>query len=213
MRSKNDSAQTMPEGYDLSQRIIDNYRLSTQPVRTDYLDYLAQKSITWADELEQKRESQKKSPNVENDTKAIVDRVFAVLEAYVLELNKVSRVRDLLVTTTAPSRSQEVLEFDRARQPIKSLIVYRTRFSTSRLSLVVRGIGSRVEFFLMPCDRVMGLYRAEAEVGALMVFDSEPSLAGLSWTVEGKPLSTDRLERYSLLALEHLLDKTREEVG
>jgi phage portal protein BeeE len=61
MRSKNDSAQTMPEGYDLSQRIIDNYRLSTQPVRTDYLDYLAQKSITWADELEQKRESQKKS--------------------------------------------------------------------------------------------------------------------------------------------------------
>ena len=35
----------------------------------------------------------------------------------------------------------------------------------------------------------------------------------MSWSVESKPLSTDRLERYSLLTLEHLLDKTREEVS
>ena len=37
-------------------------------------------------------------------------------------------------------------------------------------------------------------------------------MTGLAWFVEGKSLTPDRLERYSLLALEHLLDKTREEI-
>ena len=177
MQAKNNAAFRTPDAGDLSQRIIDNYRLSTQPVRTDYLDYLAQKSLDWADDLAKKRESRSQSHNIEEDTKSVVDRIFSVVEAYVLELNKVNRVRDLLVTITAPTRSQEVLEFDRDRQPVKSLFVYRARFSTSRLSLIVRGIGQRVEFFLMPCDRVMGLYRAEAELSPLMTFQSERALS------------------------------------
>jgi hypothetical protein len=199
---------------DLRKHYIENYRASTQPVRSDYLDYLAQKTLTWADELELKRESNSFIQQKEiQTTTAVVDRIYAVLDAYVLELNKVCRIRDLHVTTTHPGHSLEVLEFDRARQPIKSLSLYRARFSTSRLSLVVRGLADRVEFYLLPCDRVMGLTRAEAEVGALMVFESEVGMTAVSWSVEGKTLTDDRLERYSLLALEHLLDKTREEVG
>jgi hypothetical protein len=35
------------------------------------------------------------------------------------------------------------------------------------------------------------------------------SATDLAWQVEGKPLTADRMERYSLLALEHLLDSTQ----
>lgn len=215
MRCKSDTGlrAPLPDSGDLNQRIIENYRSSAQPVRRDYLEYLAQKSLSYADELDQKKNNQAPALNVEQNTKAIVDRIYSILEAYALELNKVGRARDLFISTTAPSRLEEVLEFDRSRQPTKSLTVYRARFSTNRLSLVIRGLGHLVEFFLLPGDRVIGLSRAEAEVSPLMIFQSEPSMAGLSWFVEAKPLTADRLERYSLLALEHLLDKTREEVS
>ncbi len=57
MQSKNDIGfrATLPDAGDLSQRIIENYRLSAQPVRRDYLEYLAQKSLGYADQLEQRK--------------------------------------------------------------------------------------------------------------------------------------------------------------
>jgi hypothetical protein len=215
MQSKNEMGlrAPMPDSGNLSQRIIENYSRSAQPVRRDYFDYLAQKSLSYADELDQRQNSQAPAYNVEQNTKAVVDRIYGILEAYALELNNVGRARDLFISTTPPACSEEVQEFDRFRQPIKSLTVYRARFSTMRLSLIVRGLGHLVEFFLLPGARVIGLSRAEAEVGPLMIFQSEPAMTGLSWFVEAKPLTADRLERYSLLALEHLLDKTREEVS
>jgi len=202
----------LPEPADLSQRIIENYRLHSQPVRKDYLEYLAQKSHTYSCEMETLQEGQP-AYDVDQSTRSMVDRIFNILEVYTLQLNKMSRMRDFYVSATEPARVVEVQEYNRFRQPLKSLTVYRARFSTQKLSLSVRGMGNHVEFFLLPGDRVMGLSRAEAEVGALMVFQSEATMTGLSWFVEAKPLIPDRLERYSLLALEHLLDKTREEVG
>jgi hypothetical protein len=215
MRSKTalDFSAPLPDAGNLSQRILENYRLNAQPVRRDYLEYLAQKSLTFADELEHRKSNQPAAYDPEQSTRTVVDRIYNLLDSYALELNKILRTHDLFVSATAPSRSQEVLEYDRARQPLKSLTVYRARFSTTRLSLVVRGLGNLVQFFLLPGDRVIGLSRAEAELSPLMVFQSEQGLTGPSWFVECKPLTDDRLERYSLLALEHLLDKTREEVS
>ncbi len=116
--------------------------------------------------------------DVEQNTKTVVDRIYGILEAYALELNKVGQARDLFISTTAPARSLEVWEYDRMRQPIKSLNVYRARFSTNRLSLVVRGLGHLIEFFLLPGDRVIGLSLAEADVSPLMIFQSEPATIG-----------------------------------
>jgi hypothetical protein len=212
-RTELDFRAPVQDAGNLSQRILDNYRQAAQPVRSDYLEYLAQRSLSFADELEQRKSSQIPSGDVEQNTRAVVDRVYGILDAYALELNKILRSNDLFISATAPSLQQDVLEFDRARQPLKAMAVYRARFSTSRLSLVIRGLGNAVQFFLIPGDRIMGLSRAEEEIGSLMVFQSELGLTGLSWFVEAKPLTADRLERYSLLALEHLLDQTRQQVS
>lgn len=193
---------------DLNSRIIENYKQTTSSaVRSDYLDYLARKTLSFAEIQDQER-LPKEAAQEKDICRAVVERIFGLLEPYTIELNRINKLKQLHITAVPPSATGEVLEYDRNRRPLRSVTYYRARFSTSRYSLVVRGLKNRVEFFILPADRVIGLTAAEAQLEPLMVFASE----GGAWWVEGKSLNTDRFERYSLLALEHLLDCTQEEL-
>lgn len=210
----NQLSRTMPgEGpMDLSQRIIENYQTKcSQAVRPDYLEYLTQKALRYADQTEPKPVA----VDFDGACAALVERIFALLEPYTVELNRVNRLKQLHMTAVSPTRTNEVLEYDRNRRPLKTISFFRARFSTSCLSLVVRGLRNRVEFFILPADRVIGLAAIEAETSPLMVFEADPEVqsnAAIAWSVEGKSLSLDRIERYSLLALEYLLDRSQEEL-
>ena len=225
---------------DLKQTIIDNYRSQSQNVRPDYLAYLTQKSLAYSDRVSQTEISAEQARGaIDQGTMALVDRIFALLEPYTQEINRINRVKELHLSCVAPTRSCEAIEIDRQRQPSKSTCYYRSRFSTSKLSLVVRGLQGKIEFFIFAADRVMGLSNEEACHQPLMVFEAEIGLSGnlegnrernsernthistesnfqsqpqISWNVEGKPLSADRFERYTLLALEHLIDRSHEEL-
>lgn len=221
---------------DLKQTIIDNYRSQSQNVRPDYLAYLTQKSLAYSDRIAQTEISTEQARvALDQGTMALVDRIFALLEPYTQEINRINRIKELHLSCVAPTRSCEAIELDRQRQPSKSTCYYRSRFSTSKLSLVVRGLQGKIEFFIFAADRVMGLSNEEACHQPLMVFEAEIGLTGniernsernsnlsiesnfqkqpqISWNVEGKPLSADRFERYTLLALEHLIDRSHEEL-
>lgn len=214
-----------PDGsINLKQTIIDNYRSQSQNVRPDYLAYLTQKSLAYSDRVAQTEISAEQAKAaIDQGTMVLVDRIFALLEPYIQEINRINRVKELHLTCVAPSRSSEALELDRSRRPSKSTCYYRSRFSTSKLSLVIRGLQGKIEFFIFAADRVMGLSHEEACHQPLMVFEAEISLSGnfdtgnqsqplLSWTVEGKELTSDRFERFTLLALEHLIDRSHEEL-
>lgn len=187
---------------DLSQRIIENYRSSSQSVRPEYLEYLAAKTQNFAQATEAAEVNQ------DRQTPLLVEKIFALLEPYITELNRVNRLKQLHLTAVSPSHCNEVLEYDRNRRPLKSKTFYRARFSTSRLSLVVRGYQNKVEFFIIPADRVIAMTAIEDQTEPLMVFENLEQ----NWWVEGKPLTADRFERYSLLTLEHLLDSTQQEL-
>ncbi len=205
---------------DLSQKIIDNYRSVTQTVRPDYVAYLTQKSFAYSERAkETARNSERAQALIEQAMVALVDRLYGLLEAYTQEINRVNCAQQLHLTCVAPSRPSEALELNRQRQASKTTSFYRTRFSTSKFSLVIRGMQNRVEFFLIAADRVMGLSHEESRYEPLMVFEAEVELDAangtceLNWMVENKNLTADRFERYSLLALEHLIDRTQEELG
>ncbi|CAN5525776.1 hypothetical protein BH11CYA1_BH11CYA1_41380 [soil metagenome] len=205
---------------DLKQTIINNYRSQAQPVRPDYLAYLTQKSLAYSDRVKQTAISAEEArAAIDQGTTILVDRIFALLEPYTQEINRINRVKELHLSSVAPSRSSEALELDRSRQPSKSTCFYRCRFSTTKLSLVIRGLQGKIEFFIFAADRVMGLSNEEACHQPLMIFEAEidsaadNSRAQLSWNVEGRVLSADRFERFTLLALEHLIDRSHEELG
>lgn len=191
----------------LNQRIIENYRALTNTVRQDYLQYLTAKTEAYALGAGPQAEPTT-ARNVKAEMRGYLERIFQILEAYAVEINRVNRLKDLTISMVSPSEALEVFELDRLRRPSKTASFYRCRFSTRQLSLVVRGLDNRIDFFLLPADRVIGLSRAEEECGALMTFSAGEAAA--DWQVENKTLSDDRLERYSLLALEHLLDSTQE---
>lgn len=214
-QASNLSGQPTPQG--LTQHIIDNYRSISTSVRQDYLDYLTAKSAAYAESARQTASREITAEERINRTMvSLVDRIFHLLEPYALELNRVNALRDLHLSSQPPSVSTEASEYDHMRRPGRTVTYYRARFSTGRFSLVIRGIGGRIDFFMIPTDRIMGLSRIEGETAPLMTFaaseEETPSGFSDNWVVEGKLLNADRLERFSLLALEHLLDRTQEDI-
>lgn len=196
----------------LRERILGDYSARSGGVRQDVVKLLKQSSSdylnvrghseTWVSEEE---------AAMAQSMIAVVDEIFSVIEPYVLELMREFAGTDLNLTLTAPEKVKEAAEFDALRRPVQTLVTYRGRVSTTSLSVVVRGRENRVDFFLMPSDRVIGLSRAEDAREPIMSFVGSRLAEGIDWQVEGKPLTHERLQRYCLLLFKHLLDKTREE--
>jgi len=201
------------DNLNLNQTIIENYR-STQSVRPDYLAYLTQKSMAYSNRArETELAAEQAQIAIDQSMVALIDRIFGMLEPYLQEMNRINRVAEMHLSFVAPGRSNEAIELDRSRKPSKITSFYRCRISTGKLSLVIRGLQGRVEFFIIQADRVMGLSNEEACHQPLMIFEAEISNNGLTWMVEGKQLTSDRFERFTLLILEHLLDLSQEELN
>ncbi len=143
---------------------------------------------------------------------ALVDRIFNTLEPYIHELNQTFRATDLSITFTPPSVVNENFSLDSLRRPSVVVSSYRCRISTSCLALVIRGKEDRIDFFILPVEKVMGLSKTEDQHDPLMTFTANAQSGMIYWEVEQKPLTEERLEKYILLVFEHLMDETREEL-
>ena len=61
----------------------------------------------------------------------------------------------------------------------------------------------------------MGLSRVESQHPPIMSFNgrANPRTEFNEWEVEGKPLTSERLERYCLLLFNHLVEETRNDLN
>ncbi|MBI5174389.1 MAG: hypothetical protein SFV17_09765 [Candidatus Obscuribacter sp.] len=207
MKPVNTNALPQTSAQGLSQHILENYRQLSSSVRQDYLDYLTAKTRDYAKSVSVRCES---GTSQSHEMKALLERIYFTLEPYAVELNRVngSEARILELSVQPPCLTNEITDSSSQRRADRTVSYYRCRFSTRLLSLVIRGSEDCIDFFLIPTDRVLGLSLIEAQTKPLMSFTFEHAQG---WTVEGKELNHDRLERYSLLTLEHLLDRTQEE--
>lgn len=208
MKPVNTNALPQTSAQGLSQHILENYRQLSSSVRQDYLDYLTAKTKNYAKSV---TVGSKTSMSQGHEMRTLLERIYFTLEPYAVELNRVNTIegaRILDLSVQPPCLTNEIAEGRSGRRADCTVSYYRCRFSTRILSLVIRGSEDCIDFFLIPTDRVIGLSIIEAETTPLMSFTFEQAQG---WTVEGKELNHDRLERYSLLTLEHLLDRTQEE--
>lgn len=195
----------------LSDLILKNHNRSPRQVRPDYMDHLAVKTREFEriyyggdDPASCFTRDTDRPP----DQRAMVDRIFALLEPYAHELCRMSGPGALSVTAHAPAESREIIAEDWPHRPPQAVCFYRCRFATSAFSASIRGLEGQVKFFLMPVEQAIRLNDAEEEFGCLMTFEDTSN----GWTVEGKDLSDNRLERYSLLFFNHFVDRTRQEL-
>lgn len=194
----------------LSQAIIGNYTETISPKNREFLDNLTRESQEFL-AGQNRRNTGELPTTVATQMMKLVDKVFAILDPYVVELNTSFRATDLSVTSTPPSMVTE--SFDESfRRPAIKVSSYRARVSTSRLSLVIRGKEGRIDFYILPVNQVIGLSKTEDMHLPLMTFTAEAKHGEICWEVEGKELSSDRLERFTLHSFEHLIELTREEI-
>jgi hypothetical protein len=200
---------------DLAREILGNYKVRVQNVRMEFLQNITKDSLNFlAGQKLQERQRLSLDDVIAESMKSVVDEVYTTLEPYLSEFNKAVACTQLSVSSTSPALVKEVLSFDSLRRPVHTVSSYRCRISTCRLSIVVRGQHNKVDFFVLPVEQVMALTNVESQHVPLMTFSGEDNGIGLiDWQVEGKPLTSDRLERYCLHLFDYLIEQTRDELA
>jgi hypothetical protein len=143
----------------------------------------------------------------------MVERVYSLLQPYVLHVNEAVGASALAIASTPPDEILETTDGDWPVQPPHEVSYYRARFSTHSLSIVIRGAEDRVDFFVLPADQIMRLSKAEDAFGPLMTFKASLDSGNVVWEVEDKPLTDERFERYCLLLLDYFMKQTQEELA
>lgn len=198
---------------ELAQQILVNYADSVTPLRRDFLKTMTSTSAEFLAQRQHRPVEPVYTPtSMSTSMSSLVDRIFNTLEPYIHELNQTFRATDLSITFTPPSVVNENFSVDSLRRPSVVVSSYRCRISTSCLALVIRGKEDRIDFYILPVEKVMGLSKTEDQHDPLMTFTANAQRGAIYWEVEQKPLTEERLEKYILLVFEHLMDETREEL-
>jgi hypothetical protein len=194
----------------LSEAILNNYKAHAQNMREDILEHITNESLAFLQKQAVKANYHRAVNAVMEDSmRSVVDEVFGTLEPYMTKKNIALAGTSLTVSFTQPGAVTEALSYDRSRQPLSTVTTYRARISTSRFSIVIKGKDSAVDFYFLPVEKVMGLTRIVSEHNPIMSFTGEPNCGLIDWQVEGKPLTSERLERYCLLLFDFLIKETR----
>lgn len=195
----------------LSETILNNYRAHAQNIHQDILDHMTNESLQFLAKQEFKKNRKRAIETImEESMRSVVDEVFDTLEPYMVKLNESLNGTALTISFTHPSDVTETLSFDRSRRPLTTMSSYRARICTNRYSLVIKGKDGAVDFYFLPVEQVMALTKIECEHTPIMTFTGTPNCGLIDWEVEGKPLTSERLERYVLLLLDYLIKETRD---
>lgn len=201
-RYPSDGAQSQ-----LSARILDNYISSSRNLRQPFLDHITQKSLTiHANHQARLLQAESEEGALERSMKRYINEIFSLFESYSVMLNRNIGIASLQIVWTEPNAVTETVEYDRQRQPLTSVTTYRCRFSTSKLSLVIRGQDSMIDFFILPVESVIGLSKTESQHLPLMTFTGELMGSEINWEVENKKLTDERCERYCLLLFDYFIE-------
>lgn len=146
--------------------------------------------------------------------RAVADLVkwfFGQLELCSYEFNRVVGWGELNITTTAPDIVTEVLRTNRFGEILESVTHFRARLSTRHMSLVIRGSKRRIDFFLIPVDKVIGLSRAESTFVPVASLTAQGNADTIWWEVNRKPIDQAGMEVMVMCIFEQLVTASREQ--
>jgi hypothetical protein len=202
-------------GADLARKILRNLTsggIDSSGVRTDYVEHLTNKSKAFFKSYEKGFGIVNDDDILRDATLRMVERIFNLIEPYVVHFNNAVDSSQLCLAATPPDEILETVEGEWPFRAAQEVSFYRARFSFHNMSLVLRGSDDRVEFYVLPVDQVMRMSAVEDQYGALMVYNAKVFNGKVEWEVEGKPLTDERFERYCLLMFEYFVKESQEEL-
>ena len=143
---------------------------------------------------------------------SLIERLFDSLRLYCFQFNRALGWPELHVTTTKPEFVSEVMRYNKLREPIESYSYYRARLSTRHVSLMMRGRRDKIEFFLLPPDKVIALSLTEANYEPISRLNALLTGDLVTWGLDGAELTEAGYEVLCMQLFEKLIAKSREEL-
>jgi hypothetical protein len=207
-----DVAQTAPTRQ-LRDQILTAYqnqpkeesRLFVNRLRDESLSFLAQRRGVRMQQMQ-------RLARLNESMTIVVRRVFDVLECFALELNCYVGCTELQTALTRPQHVREVTRFSKSRQPLEIVAFFRARLASPSWSLVIRGRDDRIEFFLIPVGKVMGLSKSEASYEPVAVLAAQIKDDQVDWSLDNKPFSSDIEQELCMALFSKLIDATKQQL-
>ena len=181
--------------------------------------------LSWMDELKADSESfinGRRDDVYEDELKAslyrsavtyLVDRIFQDLRWFAFEYNKVAAGTALQISSSILGEVTEVTRANRKREAEQTATYFRARLANRRHSLVIRGSGSQIEFYIVPVSQVMALSIVETEFAPVATMQIKVNELGMSWRLRGSNFSPDTIEELSMGMFTRFVEATKRELA
>lgn len=199
----------------LREQILSSYQQTPDAERQRFVERLTNESLSFLAKRKGMRLQHMQTMALYNESMSIlVSRIFDRLESYSMELNAYLGCTDMQTVLTRPAHVREVTRYSKARQPMETVTYFRARIASPSWSLVVRGRENKIEFFLLPVERVMGLSKSEALFDPICTIQASEinEMQKVCWELDERPLTALREQEVSMELFMWLLDVTRKQL-
>ncbi len=181
--------------------------------------------LNWMDELKSESEdfiNCRRDNLVEDELKAsqyraaisfLVDKIFQDLRWFAFEYNKVASGTALQISSSILGEVTEVTRVNTKREAEETATFFRARLANRRHSLVIRGSGNQVEFYIVPVSQVMALSLVETEYAPVATLQVRVSDEGISWRLRGMKFKPDTIEELCMGMFARFVETTKKELA
>ncbi len=140
---------------------------------------------------------------------SVMEQLYMCLRRMQFHYNTVTAGTDLYVTDTMLDDVTETLQVNRFGEVELSVHYLRARFSTNPISLVLRGRGDVIEFFLIPAAHAMSLSKIESESTPLLMVQVRVLAGRTSWRIVDEEPNVNELDDLAMWLFDRLIDATK----
>ncbi|CAN5286773.1 hypothetical protein BH11CYA1_BH11CYA1_12130 [soil metagenome] len=181
--------------------------------------------LNWMDQLKSESEdfiNGRRDDLYEDELKAslyrsavtyLVDKIFQDLRWFAFEYNKVAAGTALQISSSILGEVTEVTRANRKREAEQTATYFRARLANRRHSLVIRGSGSQIEFYIVPVSQVMALSIVETEFAPVATMQIKVNELGMSWRLRGAHFSPDTIEELSMGMFARFVEATKKDLA
>jgi hypothetical protein len=198
----------------LSPQILATSSLSQDMVEQGWLDDLKKNSVDFIENRSGSRRQKEIQDAIDRQgIEVIIDRLFSCMQGYMYEFNKVAVGTDLHVSGTISGEVTEITRVNKFREAEVTETYFRARLSTRIFSLIIRGRGNKIDFFLLPVTRAMALSTIESEYSPLATIEIKVGENGIMWRPVLVDPSCNSLESLCGWAFKQLVEETKKAVS
>lgn len=139
----------------------------------------------------------------------LVDKIFQELRWFAFEFNKVASGSSLQIASSILGDVNEVLRMNSKREAEATTSYFRARLSNRHYSLVIRGSGKLIEYYIVPVAQVMALSSIETEHIPVAVMEVRVREEGVSWRLRGSDSKPGTVEAFAMKLFSMFVEVSR----